>query len=106
MPKGGYGGDVADQVAIYGFRSLQPDLFFLSPWEFCQWDVPHRLREPGPKYNWTKFTAAGRQRLDLEKGQKIKMAARSGFRTQRRSLGSAVALFPVASMEGLFRKKQ
>ena len=22
MPKGGYGGDVADQVAFYGFRSL------------------------------------------------------------------------------------
>ena len=36
LPRHGFREDVADQVALYGFRNLHHNLFFLSPWEFCQ----------------------------------------------------------------------
>ena len=104
MPKCGYGGDVADQVALYGFRSLQPTLFFLSPWEFCQWYAPHRLRAPGPKYNWTKFTAAGRQRLNLEKGQKIKWQPGVDFVLNEEVLAPASHCFPYPPWKIFFDK--
>ena len=71
LPRNGCGTDVPDQVALYGFRSLHPNLFFLSPWEFCQWYIVHRLRAPSADYDWTKFTAAGKERLEEEKGSKI-----------------------------------
>ena len=35
LPRNGLGNDVPDQVALYGFRDVKPDMFFLSPWEFC-----------------------------------------------------------------------
>ena len=71
MPRHGLGENVPDLVALYGYRSLDPNLFFLSPWEFCQWYKPHRLRPPSDNYPWTKFTAEGRVRLAREKGIKV-----------------------------------
>ena len=71
LPRNGFGEDVPEQVALYGFRDVHPNLFFLSPWEFCQWYKPHRLRPPGKDYHWTKITLAGKIRVAQEKGAEI-----------------------------------
>ena len=55
VPRGGGRKVVADHVALYGFRSSHPDLFFLSPWVFVQWFKPHALRPPGKNYELTKW---------------------------------------------------
>ena len=49
-----------DEVALYGFRSAHPDLFYLSPWEFVQWFKPHRLQPPSSTYAWSVLTAEGK----------------------------------------------
>ena len=75
MPRHGLGENVPDLVALYGYRSLDPNLFFLSPWEFCQWYKPHRLRPPSDNYPWTKFTAEGRVRLAREKASRSRFGS-------------------------------
>jgi hypothetical protein len=37
LPKNAAGKGAVDVVSLYGFRSTEPDLCFLSPWEFVQW---------------------------------------------------------------------
>ena len=80
------GTDVPDQVALYGFRSSDPNLSVLSPWEFCQWYVPHRLRaryQQSKKENSTRCTRArNRDGTSLYGGRRS-----SG--TLRKSFGSA-----------------
>ncbi len=71
LPKCGCGPDVPDQVALYGFRSTKPNVFFLSPWEFCQWCIIHRLQPPTAEYNWSKFSRTGTEKLRDNKGHKI-----------------------------------
>ena len=55
IPKAGAKRVVTDHVAIYGFRSTHPDMFFLSPWEFVQWFKPHALEAPRANYRLTKW---------------------------------------------------
>ena len=62
LPKNAAGKGVTDQVSLYGFRSTNPDLFYLSPWEFVQWVIPVRLRPPAADYQLTILTAAGRSK--------------------------------------------
>ena len=53
LPKHGHAMAETDQVSLYAFRSNDPTVFFLSPWEFVQYWKPHRLRPPSFKYELT-----------------------------------------------------
>ena len=63
LPRHGTSKDVFDEVAFYGFRPSHADLFYLSPWEFCQWFKPQRLRRPSPDYDWSIWTASGKSKM-------------------------------------------
>ena len=52
-----------EQVAAYGFRGKDPNLFYLSPWEFCQWYIIHKLRPPAHNYNFTRLTSLGEAKV-------------------------------------------
>ena len=49
-----------DVVSVYGFRPQHPALWYLSPFEFVQWFIVHKLRAPGKDYALTMLTAEGR----------------------------------------------
>ena len=102
LPRSGFAEDSPDNVAIYGFRSVHPDLFFLSPWEFCQWYKPHRLRAPGKDYHWTKFTAAGRARLAEEQGQKIVWRPGTDFELNEERVAIEKHLYPYPPWQAFF----
>ena len=59
LPRAGGSQEAIDQVAAYGFRSNDPNLFYLSPWEFCQWFIVHKLRAPSQNYNLTHLASLG-----------------------------------------------
>eukprot|EP00973_Karenia_brevis_P059962 8344134-Karenia_brevis.AAC.1 len=50
LPKANMNQMFFDEVALYGFRSSHPDVFFLSPWEFTQWFKPHQLKPSSKSY--------------------------------------------------------
>ena len=55
LPKAASDKTMTDQVSLYGFRSTDPRVFFLSPWEFVQWVKPHALEKPQRNYHLTKW---------------------------------------------------
>ena len=74
MPRKGQQPIEYDEVSAYGYRPPDPDLFYLSPWEFVQWYKVHRVREPSKDYDWSKRTAAGQRKLERRKaGEKVVM---------------------------------
>ena len=106
MPRNGCGQDVPDQVALYGFRDLTPNLFFLSPWEFCQWYKPHRLRAPSKNYPpWTKFTATGRARLKEEGSQNISWRPGVDFVVNEELVAQTPYLFPYPCWQTFFEQR-
>ena len=44
LPEAKHGTPPLDRVSMYGFRPRVPDLWYLSPWEFTQWFICHKLR--------------------------------------------------------------
>ena len=68
LPKGLKSKDFYPESALYGFRSNDPDLFYLSPWEFVQWIKPMRLAPPSASYNWSMLTASGKEKRKAPKG--------------------------------------
>ena len=49
-----------DYVLLYGARGPDARAFHMSPWEFCQWWRPIRLKPPSKYYKYTKWTEDGR----------------------------------------------
>ena len=50
--------DSPDVVALYGSRpSSNPDLWFLSPWEFTQYWEPIQLKPPSRSYSLTEWAS-------------------------------------------------
>ncbi len=103
LPRNGCGPDVPDEVALYGFRSTIPDVFFLSPWEFCQWFKPHRLRPPKQgEYDWSKFTKTGVEKLRDSQGQKITWESGVDFVLNEEVVSNLPFLFPYPATKILF----
>ena len=103
LPRGGCGPDVPDEVALYGFRSTQPNVFFLSPWEFCQWFKPHRLRPPKiGEYDWSKFTKTGVEKLRDNQGQKIRWESGVDFVLNEEVVSNLPFLFPYPATKIFF----
>ena len=48
--------------SLYGMRCNHPDLFFLSPWEFCQWFNARRLQAPSESNSLTIWTEVGKSK--------------------------------------------
>ena len=96
---------VFDKVSLYGFRACHQDLSFLSPWEFCQWYIPHRLRAPSQTYHWTKLTATGKARLQEEKGQKIMWRPEIDFVLNEERIAKEGHLFPYPRWQAFFAQK-
>ena len=61
-------------MTVYGFRPPAPDLFYLSPWEFCQWFYAERILEPSEGYPYSKWTSAGEKKQKSNKKQKEELA--------------------------------
>ena len=55
LPKIASSPHAVDQVSLYGFRGMDPRVYYLSPWGFIQWWYPHRLRAPSKTYSSTKW---------------------------------------------------
>ena len=102
LPRNGLGQDVPDQVSLYGFRDVVPDMFFLSPWEFCQWYYPHRLRAPSATYDWTKLTARGKARLEQEERKDIKWVPGTDFVMAEEKIAADSSLFPYPPWQRFF----
>ena len=102
LPRNGLGNDVPDQVSLYGFRDVKPDMFFLSPWEFCQWYYPHRLQAPSATYDWTKLTAAGKKRLEQEERKNIKWVPGTDFVMAEDKIAADSSLFPYPPWQSFF----
>ena len=68
LPRAGTSQEAIDQVAAHGFRSNDPNLFYLSPWEFCQWIIVHKLRPPSPNYDFTRLTSLGKAKVKYNSG--------------------------------------
>ena len=56
---------VTDAESVYGFRPCHSDMWYLSPWEFCQWFKAIPLRPPSADVgqSYSKWTPAGKQKL-------------------------------------------
>ena len=62
LPKHGEQQEITDSVTAYGFRPPAPDMFYLSPWEFCQWFYAERILEPTESFPYSQWTSAGEQK--------------------------------------------
>ena len=51
-----------DAQSLYGFRPQDPDTWYLSPWEFCQWFKAVALKCLADGFPYSKWTAAGNQK--------------------------------------------
>ena len=71
LPARGMSQEVPDPVVFYGFRSTHAALFYLSPWEVCQWFIPHRLRPPSAHYNSSVWTMDGKRKAKEYAGEKV-----------------------------------
>ena len=105
LPKNGCGHDVPDQVALYGFRDVKPNMFFLSPWEFCQWYYPHRLRAPSATYHLTKLTAIGKARWAQEDRKNIKWVPGTDFVLSEEMIAADSSLFPYPPWQSYFSQE-
>ncbi len=63
VPKHPGPANATDFASLYGFRPCHPDVFFLSPWEFCQWFSGVSLRAPSASFELAKWTKAGAQKI-------------------------------------------
>ena len=64
--------ELPDEVAFYGYRPTHSTMFYLSPWEFCQWFFPQKLRAPSAHYEFSKWTSEGKQKIKESDGQKLR----------------------------------
>jgi hypothetical protein len=74
LPKQAVGKGVLDVVSLYGFRSMHPDLFYLSPWEFVQWILPQRTKPPHADYQLTVWTPAGKKKCAAKEDRNTMVA--------------------------------
>ena len=65
--------ELPDEVAFYGYRPTHSTMFYLSPWEFCQWFFPQKLRAPSAHYEFSKWTSQGKQKIKESDGQKLRL---------------------------------
>ena len=99
LPRHTSSAEVTDDVALYGFRPSCLDLFFLSPWEFCQWFKPHRLRAPAyytqMNHNpWTLMIIAGRAKLKAVADQQCKLKRSEDFVLNEKEVNTIPYLYP------------
>ena len=94
MPAHGNSAEVVDEVALYGFRSTDKSLWYLSPWEFVQWVKPHRLRPPSKDYTWTKWTPAGRKKQRESMGEKVAYKPYEDYILNEKEVAKCAFLFP------------
>eukprot|EP00973_Karenia_brevis_P049035 6800963-Karenia_brevis.AAC.1 len=73
LPRANMNQMAIDEVALYGFRSSHPNVFFTSPWEFTQWFKPHQFEPPSQSYNWSVLTSSGLQKLRMAKGVSVSL---------------------------------
>ena len=52
-----------DFTSLYGFRPPHADVFFLSPWEFCQWFSAVSLQPPSATNALSKWTESGEKKV-------------------------------------------
>ena len=62
---------VTDAVSVYGFRPAHPDLWYVSPWEFCQWFKAISLCDhlPSSRHSFSIWTQAGKAKLQNKGGE-------------------------------------
>ena len=65
--------ELPDEVAFYGYRPRHESMFYLSPWEFCQWFWPERLRAPSIRYTLSKWTSSGKQKISAAGGGQLRL---------------------------------
>ena len=95
-----------DEVSAYGYRSPHPDVFYLSPWEFAQWYKVVRLGTPGIEYNWSKWTAAGKDKLKLNiAGEKVVFMPCVDFVLNEDIIKAVPYLFPYPEEKLIFDGK-
>ena len=55
LPKYGMQKGCRDVATLYGFRSTDPRLYYMSPWEFTQWWEPMCTKRPSRFYDHTMW---------------------------------------------------
>ena len=102
LPRSAVNRTTTDEPSLYGFRSLASDWFYLSPWEFCQWVLPERLKAPSYEYNLTVLTSSGREkRLSCADGTVV-LEAGVDVILNDYIIGLQSELFPVPEPDNLF----
>ena len=63
MPKSHARRETTDFASLYGFQPSHPNVFFLSPWEFCQWLKPISLQAPSCCNNLSRWKPSGQVKI-------------------------------------------
>ena len=104
LPKSAVNRTTTDEPSLYGFRNLAPDLFYLSPWEFCQWVLPERLKAPSHDYKLTVLTSSGREKCSSA-DETVVLEAGVDFILNDHIIAQALDLFPFPEPDKLFNAK-
>ena len=104
LPKHGQDTETTDSVTVYGFRPPAPDLFYLSPWEFCQWFYLERVLEPSETFPYSEWTAAGLRKQETNRGNREKEAYVRGvdYKPDMEKIRSLDCIFTFAEAERMF----